>query len=70
MASSCCRRAADLLYKTTDYYAPEHERTLAWDDPDVGIDWPLEGGQPILSTKDRAGHQLACGRPLPLIEGM
>ena len=57
--------SADLLYKTTDYYAPEHERTLAWDDPDVGIDWPLEGGQPILSTKDRAGHQLASADLFP-----
>lgn len=57
--------SADLLYKTTDYYAPEHERTLAWDDPDVGIDWPLEGGQPILSAKDRAGHLLASADLFP-----
>ncbi len=65
MASSVLSESADLLYKTTDYYAPEHERTLAWDDPDVGIDWPLEGGQPILSAKDRAGHLLASADLFP-----
>src|SRR5271169_393150 len=44
---------ADVLYKTTDYYAPEDERCLIWNDPDVGIDWP--SGAPILSAKDRLG---------------
>ncbi|MDR3423978.1 MAG: dTDP-4-dehydrorhamnose 3,5-epimerase [Alphaproteobacteria bacterium] len=44
----------DFLYKTTDYYAPEHERCLIWNDPTVGIEWPLEG-EPILSAKDRQG---------------
>lgn len=48
---------ADFLYKTTDYYAPEHERCLAWDDPVVGISWPLEGIEPQLSAKDRAGQR-------------
>jgi dTDP-4-dehydrorhamnose 3,5-epimerase len=48
---------ADFLYKTTDFYAPAYERTLAWDDPDVGIEWPL-AGEPILSTKDRTGMRL------------
>lgn len=43
---------ADLLYLATDFYAPEHERTLAWNDPDLHIDWPLRG-EPILSAKDR-----------------
>lgn len=47
---------ADLLYKCTDYYAPEHDRTLRWDDPTVGIAWPLREGQPpLLSPKDAAG---------------
>lgn len=45
---------ASFLYKTTDYYAPEHERTIKWDDPSIGIEWPFEGA-PILSTKDMAG---------------
>ncbi|MCY1542791.1 dTDP-4-dehydrorhamnose 3,5-epimerase [compost metagenome] len=43
---------ADFLYKTTDYYAPEHERSIRWDDPDLGILWPIEGG-PMLAAKDR-----------------
>ena len=50
---------ADVLYKATDYYAPEHERCLAWDDPTVGVDWPLAGNQPLLSAKDQAGRALA-----------
>lgn len=43
--------SADFLYKATDYYAPKFEQTILWNDPDLGIEWPL-GGQPILSTKD------------------
>lgn len=43
---------ADLLYLATAFYTPEHERTLAWNDPDLHIDWPLRG-EPILSAKDR-----------------
>ena len=40
-------------YKCTDYYAPEHERSICWDDPDIGIEWPLPGSeQPVLSGKD------------------
>ena len=53
--------AADFLYKTTDYYAPAHERCIAWDDPNVGIDWTLEEAgisAPILSEKDRKGFAL------------
>ena len=51
--------SADFLYKTTDYYAPEFERCIAWDDPALAIDWPLKGLQPELSAKDRAGVSLA-----------
>jgi dTDP-4-dehydrorhamnose 3,5-epimerase len=49
---------AEVLYKTTDYYAPKYERSLLWNDPDVGIDWPLEGITPILSVKDQEGQPL------------
>lgn len=46
---------AEFLYKTTDYYAPEHERCIAWNDPDVAISWPLNDIQPRLSGKDAQG---------------
>jgi dTDP-4-dehydrorhamnose 3,5-epimerase len=46
---------ADFLYKTTDYYAPAHERCIAWNDPTLAIDWPLNGQVPMLSAKDAAG---------------
>ena len=50
----------DLLYKCTDYYAPEHERTILWSDPAIGIDWPLDGIEvPLLSVKDAGGLLLA-----------
>jgi dTDP-4-dehydrorhamnose 3,5-epimerase len=49
--------SADLIYKATDYYAPEHERCLIWNDPTVGINWPVNE-QPILSAKDMAGLPL------------
>jgi len=55
---------ADVLYKTTDFYSPADERCLAWDDPDVAVDWPLEGA-PILSEKDRAGARLADAERFP-----
>jgi len=45
---------ADFLYKTTDYYAPEHERCIKWNDPDIGINWPFSG-EPSLSDKDKQG---------------
>jgi len=50
---------AEFEYKLTDFYAPEHERTLLWDDPDIGIDWPLlDGEKPELSDKDSLGIPL------------
>ena len=45
--------AAEFLYHTTDYYAPEHERAIVWNDPDLAIAWPIEG-EPLLSAKDAA----------------
>jgi len=50
--------SAEILYKTTDYYAPEDERCLIWNDPEIGIDWPKDGA-PILSAKDRLGLPLS-----------
>jgi dTDP-4-dehydrorhamnose 3,5-epimerase len=47
--------SADFLYKTTDYWAPEHERCIAWNDPDLAIDWPLAGLTPLVSAKDAQG---------------
>ncbi|TQV64939.1 MAG: dTDP-4-dehydrorhamnose 3,5-epimerase [Halothiobacillaceae bacterium] len=50
---------ADFLYKCTDDYMPEHDRCIRWNDPDIGIDWPLDGlGEPVLSAKDAAGTWL------------
>ncbi len=54
--------SADFLYKTTDYYAPQYEACLAWNDTAVGIDWPFARygiAQPVLSAKDQQGHALA-----------
>ena len=50
--------SADFLYKTTDYWVPEYERSIAWNDPAIGIDWPI-AGTPLLSEKDRNANQLA-----------
>lgn len=52
---------AEVLYKTTDFYAPEHECCIRWDDPDISIDWPLEGS-PTLSHKDQHGDVLRQAR--------
>ncbi|HLO52138.1 MAG TPA: dTDP-4-dehydrorhamnose 3,5-epimerase, partial [Kamptonema sp.] len=49
---------AEVLYKTTQYYAPEHERCILWNDPDLAIAWPLANATPILSAKDRTGQPL------------
>ena len=56
--------AAEVQYKTTDYYAPEHERTLAWNDASLAIDWPLDG-EPILAAKDRGAKPLAEAETFP-----
>lgn len=50
--------SADVLYKTTDYWAPEHERCIIWNDPAIGIQWPIES-EPTLSDKDVAGKLLS-----------
>ncbi len=50
--------SADFVYKTTDYYAPEHERSVLWNDPALAIPWPLQS-EPLLSAKDKAGLPLA-----------
>lgn len=49
---------ADFLYKTTDYYAPQHERSLLWNDPAIGIEWPIDF-PPTLSAKDAKGQSLS-----------
>lgn len=51
--------SADFLYKTTDYYAPEHERAIRWDDPSIGIVWPDLGVAPTLSVKDMSASSRA-----------
>ncbi|MGC4252999.1 MAG: dTDP-4-dehydrorhamnose 3,5-epimerase [Sphingobium sp.] len=49
----------DFLYKCTDFYDPEHEHSLLWNDSTIGIDWPLDGIEPQLSAKDKAGKRLS-----------
>lgn len=52
--------SADFQYKCTDYYSPEYERSLAWNDPTVGVEWPIiNGTEPVLAAKDAAGLALA-----------
>lgn len=55
---------AEILYKATAYYAPEHERTLLWDDRDLAIDWPLDG-EPRLSEKDKRGSAMVDAEVYP-----
>lgn len=50
--------SAEFLYKTTDYWFPEHERSLLWNDPQIGIIWPMNDGQPLLAAKDLAASPL------------
>ena len=56
--------SAEILYKTTDYWAPEHERCVRWDDPQLGIQWPLEA-PPVLSAKDAQGTAFAAAEVFP-----
>lgn len=56
---------AEVLYKTTNYYAPEYDRCLLWNDPEIAIAWPLDGTQPILSTKDQNGQSLQSAEVFP-----
>ncbi|AGA88733.1 dTDP-4-dehydrorhamnose 3,5-epimerase [Stutzerimonas stutzeri] len=56
--------SAEFLYKTTDYYAPEHERSLLWNDPALGIEWPFDES-PQLSAKDQAGKRLSDAELFP-----
>ena len=55
---------AEVLYKATDYYAPEHERSIAWNDPDLAIEWPLTGA-PVVSAKDAAGVRFRDAEAYP-----
>jgi dTDP-4-dehydrorhamnose 3,5-epimerase len=55
---------AIVFYKATDYYAPQHERTLAWNDPALGIRWPL-AGEPVVSDKDRRAPPLQSAEVFP-----
>jgi len=55
---------AEFLYKTTEYYAPEQERCILWNDPELAIDWPLTVA-PLISTKDQAGSRLAKAEMFP-----
>ena len=55
---------AEVLYKTTDYYAPEHERCVLWNDRDIGIDWPV-AGVPLVSEKDSRGVALKLAEAFP-----
>jgi len=56
---------AECLYKTTDYYAPTHERCIRWDDAQLAIDWPLDGLSPQLSAKDQQGLSLTEAETFP-----
>jgi dTDP-4-dehydrorhamnose 3,5-epimerase len=51
--------SAEVIYKTTDYYAPQWERSIVWNDPVINIDWPIKNMLPVLSPKDASGKSLA-----------
>jgi dTDP-4-dehydrorhamnose 3,5-epimerase len=61
----CLEDGSEFVYKCTDYYAPQFERSILWNDPAIGIDWPLDGAAPLLSPKDEAGKPLAEAEVLP-----
>ena len=50
---------AEFVYKCTDFYAPEYERSIIWNDPHIGVAWPLDGNDPVLSDKDQSGKTFA-----------
>lgn len=56
---------ADVLYKSTTYWDPADEHCLAWDDPEIAIEWPLAGSRPVLSTRDETGGSLRTVIPFP-----
>ena len=56
--------STEVLYKATDYYAPEHERCVLWSDPEIGIEWPLAGA-PVVSEKDKRGVALKLAETFP-----
>jgi dTDP-4-dehydrorhamnose 3,5-epimerase len=56
--------SAEVLYKTTDYWAPQHERTILWNDPSIGIDWPF-AGEPTISVRDKDGKLMADAEVFP-----
>ena len=56
--------STEVLYKATDYYAPEHERCVMWNDPDIGIKWPI-AGVPLVSEKDTRGVALKLAEAFP-----
>jgi len=61
----CLENGTEFVYKCTDFYAPQFDRSLLWNDPAVGIAWPLNGVEPSLSAKDVAGRPLAEAEVFP-----
>jgi dTDP-4-dehydrorhamnose 3,5-epimerase len=61
----CLEDGSEFLYKCTDFYAPAHERSILWNDPAIGIAWPLQGMTPVLSAKDQVGKRLADAEVFP-----
>jgi len=59
---------AEVLYKATDYYAPQHERSIRWDDPDIAVNWPQLTSDPVISAKDENAFSLKEA-DLPVFEG-